>query len=267
MLAICSVFMLIFASWFYVIRFMSINADSFFHFITRITYLNMVLKLSIVIPVVNEAVHIERRLQDLQKLRYCCELLLVDGGSTDRTLEIAEPWVDKVISSPRGRARQMNQGAAQTDADVLVFLHADTQLPDQSVALITQTIANGYAWGRFDVAFDSAKPIFKLIALMMNWRSRLTGIATGDQAIFMTRQVFQQVGGFPEIALMEDVAISASLKNIGHPSCLSAKVVTSARRWQTQGIFRTIILMWRLRLAFFLGVEPDDLAIHYYGKS
>ena len=224
-------------------------------------------QLSIVIPVLNEAGHLAARLQALQPLRDRCQLLLVDGGSCDGSTIIAEPWVDKVIDNPRGRARQMNAGAAQANADILLFLHADTQLPDNAVESMIQVIADGYCWGRFDVAFDNPKPIFRLIAFMMNWRSRLTGIATGDQGIFVTRQAFDSVGAYPEVALMEDIAISARLKKLGKPCCLKAKVVTSARRWQQYGIFRTILLMWRLRLAYFFGADPNDLAARYYGRS
>jgi rSAM/selenodomain-associated transferase 2 len=223
-------------------------------------------RLSIVIPAINEAAQIANTLQALQPLRNDCELLLVDGGSDDGSPAIAAPLVDEVLHSPRGRARQMNCGAEQASADVLLFLHADTRLPDCAVNRILQAIDGGYRWGRFDVEFDSQQLIFKLIALMMNWRSRLTGITTGDQAMFISRQAFQAVGGFPEIGLMEDIAISASLKKLGKPCCLTDKVVTSARRWQRHGIFKTILLMWRLRLAYFFGADPNDLAARYYRR-
>lgn len=221
-------------------------------------------QLSIIIPVVNEAGQLAAKLQALQVLRNRCQLLLVDGGSDDGSAQIAEPLVDQVLPSPRGRARQMNCGAAGAQADVLLFLHADTRLPDNAVNLIIQAIDNGYHWGRFDVSFDNTQPIFRLIAFMMNRRSRLTGIATGDQALFMTRQAFQAVAGFPDIALMEDIAVSTRLKKLGRPCCIDAKVVTSARRWQQQGIFRTILLMWLLRLRYFFGADPNDLAARYY---
>jgi len=223
-------------------------------------------RLGIVIPVLNEAEQIAVKLQALQALRADCELLLVDGGSVDNSPTIAEPLIDKVVHSGCGRARQMNCGAAQTTAEVLLFLHADTRLPDGAVDRILQAIDAGYQWGRFDVGFDSHRAIFTLIALLMNWRSRLTGIATGDQAIFVTRLAFQAVGGFPNIALMEDIALSASLKKLGKPCCLTDKVVTSARRWLRHGIFKTILLMWRLRLAYFFGANPDDLAARYYRR-
>jgi len=224
-------------------------------------------QLSIIIPVVNEARHLATRLQALQALRNHCQLLLVDGGSDDDSAELAEPLVDQVLHSPRGRARQMNCGAAGAQADVLLFLHADTVLPDNAVTLIVRAVAEGYHWGRFDVSFDSPQPIFKLIAFMMNWRSRLTSIATGDQALFMTRSAFDAVGGFPEIALMEDIAVSASLKKLGRPCCLTDQVITSARRWQQHGIVKTILLMWWLRLCYFFGADPSELVNRYYGKS
>ncbi len=224
-------------------------------------------QISIVLPVLNEAEHLSHTLQALQALRGRCQLIVVDGGSDDESSAIAAPLVDKLILSSRGRARQMNAGAAQADAEVLLFLHADTRLPEQAVHWINQAIAQGYQWGRFDVAFDSPKPVFKLIAFMMNQRSRLTGMATGDQALFMTRAAFTAVGGFPEIALMEDIAISQQLKKLGKPACINDKVVTAARRWQQHGIGKTILLMWQLRLAYFLGADPDDLAERYYGRS
>ncbi len=224
-------------------------------------------RLSIVIPVINEAERLAGMLQSLQPLRPDCELLLVDGGSDDDSPAIAEPLTDKLLYCPRGRARQMNCGAAQARADILLFLHADTRLPVNAVKHILRAVADGYRWGRFDVEFDSPHLIFKLIALLMNWRSRLTGIATGDQAMFITIQAFQAVYGFPEIALMEDIAISARLKRLGKPCCLTDKAVTSARRWQQHGVLKTILLMWRLRLAYFFGADPDDLAARYYRRS
>lgn len=224
-------------------------------------------QISIVLPVLNEAQHLVSRLQALQGQRDRCQLLLVDGGSDDDSRRLAEPWVDKVILSPRGRALQMNAGAAQAEATVLLFLHVDTQLPANAVDLIHQAMAQGFEWGRFDVALDSPQPMFKLIALMMNLRSRLTGIATGDQGLFMTQRAFQAVGGFPAIALMEDIAISRKLKQLGKPACLRTKILTSARRWQQHGILKTILLMWRLRLAYFFGADPSDLSGRYYGNG
>ncbi|MBD9357313.1 TIGR04283 family arsenosugar biosynthesis glycosyltransferase [Methylomonas albis] len=226
----------------------------------------MTYQMSIVIPVLNEAGQLPAKLHALQGLRDRCQLLLVDGGSHDDSPEMAKPLVDKVILSSRGRATQMNAGALQADAEILLFLHADTRLPENGIDLISQAIAEGFHWGRFDVAFDTPNPIFKLIAFMMNQRSRLTGIATGDQALFMTLPAFAAVGGFPQIALMEDIAVSEKLKKLGKPCCLKAKVLTSARRWQQYGLFKTILLMWWLRLAYFFGADPEDLAMRYYRR-
>ena len=221
---------------------------------------------TIIIPVANEACQIVDKLQALQRLRDRCQLLLVDGGSEDGSAELADRLVDRVLAAPRGRARQMNYGAAQAQTEVLLFLHADTRLPDNAINRILQALADGYQWGRFDVGFDSPQPIFKLIAFMMNQRSRLTGIATGDQALFMTRSAFQAVGGFPDIALMEDIEISARLKKLGKPCCLPEKVITSARRWLQHGVLKTIVLMWWLRLSYFFGADPDGLAARYYRR-
>lgn len=194
------------------------------------------------------------------------QLLVVDGGSSDNNSKLSVSLVDHVLTSPRGRARQMNVGAERAQADILLFLHIDTHLPDHAFSLIQQAIADGYCWGRFDVSFDSTQSVFKLIAWMMNRRSRLTDIATGDQALFMNRTAFQAVGGFPDIALMEDIAISQCLKRLGKPCCLTAKVVTSARRWQRHGIVKTILLMWWLRMRYFFGSAPNILATRYYRK-
>jgi len=226
----------------------------------------MTAQLSIIIPVLNEAGQVAAKLNALQPLRDRCQLLLVDGGSDDGSAAIAEALVDQVLHSPRGRARQMNCGAAEAQADALLFLHVDTLLPDNAVNLILQALADGHVWGRFNVRFDSPLPIFKVIAFMMNHRSRLTGIATGDQALFMTREAFVAVGGFPDIALMEDITLSARLKKLGQPCCLKARVTTSARRWLQHGIVKTILFMWWLRLCYFFGADPNNLATRYYRR-
>jgi rSAM/selenodomain-associated transferase 2 len=220
--------------------------------------------LSIVIPVLNEAEGIEPALRALAPLRArSAEVIVVDGGSGDDTLARARPLATHAISGPRGRAAQMNAGAALARGDILLFLHADTRLPDDADRVITEALmmAPRRVWGRFDVQFTAGA--LPLVACMMNLRSRLSGIATGDQAIFVTRTAFEQAGGFPEIALMEDLALSARLKRMTRPICLRARVTTSPRRWQTHGIVRTVLLMWRLRLAYFFGVKPDALARAY----
>ncbi len=225
--------------------------------------------LSIVVPTLNEAPGIVSFLQPLQRLRERgVELILADGGSRDGTVAAASPLVDRVRSSPRGRALQMNAGAAHAGGDVLLFLHADARLPDDAERLILDGLREtGRRWGRFDVRLSGAAPMLRVVEWMMNRRSRLTGIATGDQGLFVERGLFDEVGGFPAIALMEDVALSATLRRHGRPLCLAQSVIASSRRWEKHGIWRTIALMWRLRLAYFLGAEPARLAEIYYGRS
>jgi rSAM/selenodomain-associated transferase 2 len=223
------------------------------------------LRLSIIIPALNEAAGIAATLEALAPFRTRgVEVMVVDGGSHDGTIARARPLADRVLSAPRGRAVQMNTGAAAASGDVLLFLHADTILPPDADGLVLYGLADSQrAWGRFDVVIDSRNPLLHLVAGFMNWRSQISGIATGDQAMFATREAFAAAGGFPDIALMEDVALSARLKRIGRPLCLAARARTSARRWTQHGIVRTILLMWRLRLAYWLGAEPAALARRY----
>jgi rSAM/selenodomain-associated transferase 2 len=221
--------------------------------------------LSIIVPVLNEEAGIATMLQSLSGLRARgTEVIVVDGGSRDRTVALAQPLCDRLIAAPRGRAVQMNAGAAVARGDVLLFLHADTVLPADADRLVLDGLAaSGRPWGRFDVRIEGRHPLFPLIAAMMNLRSRATGIATGDQAIFVDRSAFAAVGGFPDIALMEDIVLSRRLKRLGRPLCLRARALTSGRRWEKHGVVRTILTMWRLRLAFFLGAQPDKLAASY----
>ncbi|MEC4749681.1 TIGR04283 family arsenosugar biosynthesis glycosyltransferase [Methylomicrobium sp. Wu6] len=219
---------------------------------------------SIIIPVLNEAKSLPACLEALQGLRHQAEIMVVDGGSSDDTLTIATGLADRVVRTHRGRALQMNAGARQAKGDVFLFLHADTFLPDHALTLIQQQLMQGGQWGRFDICLCGRPVMLKVIAQLMNWRSRLTGIATGDQAIFVTRQAFFSVGGYPDIALMEDIALSKLLKNIGPPIYLSAKVSSAGRRWETFGVFRTILLMWSLRLGYFFGADPSELAKLYH---
>ena len=221
------------------------------------------MQLSIVIPVLNEAASIETmllRLADLRRER--AQLIVVDGGSEDDTATLAAAHADIVLQSARGRAVQMHAGALAADGDALLFLHADTVLPLDAGALIASALRN-HAWGRFDVALDGAHPVYRVIAAMMNLRSRLTSIATGDQAIFMRREAFEAIGGFPPLALMEDIAFCKRARRLARPACLRARVLTSARRWEKHGVWRTILLMWQLRLAYFLGADPEALALRY----
>jgi len=219
-------------------------------------------KLSIVIPALDEAAIIRRALEALLPLRMRGhEVIVVDGGSSDGTPEIARLLCDRVVAAPGGRAAQMNAGARLATGGALVFLHADTTLPLDALEEIVSSLKN-HSWGRFDVSIEGRHPFLKVIAWSMNLRSRLTGIATGDQAIFARREAFD---GFPEIALMEDVAFSKAMKRRGRPACLRARVRTSGRRWERRGVLRTVFLMWRLRLMYFFGAHPDELARLYRG--
>jgi rSAM/selenodomain-associated transferase 2 len=221
-------------------------------------------KLSIIMPVLDESADIETALAALAPFRQRgVEVVVVDGGSRDATPEFARPFADRVIAAPRGRSLQMNAGAAIAQGDVFLFLHADTRLPEDADRLLLDGLASsGRSWGRFGVRFDDGG-LLCVVAAMMNLRSRLTGIATGDQALFVTRAAFDKAGGFPPIALMEDVALSARLKRASKPLALRARVTTSARRWKAQGTLRTILLMWQLRLAYFFGSDPNGLAKTY----
>ncbi len=222
-------------------------------------------RLSIIIPALNEAAGIAATLEPLQLLRACGhEVIVVDGGSSDGTVELAAPLCDQVLTAERGRARQMNAGARAAGGEVLLFLHADTLLPSDADRLILEGLArSGRGWGRFDVRLSGRHSLLRLTAWLMSGRSRLTGIATGDQAIFVQRDRFEAVGGFPDIPLMEDLALSRALRRRGRPLCLRQRVTTSSRRWEERGIVRTILLMWRLRLAYYLGADPHELAQHY----
>lgn len=220
--------------------------------------------LSIVVPVLNEAPGLPAVLAGLAPLRARgAEVVVVDGGSSDGSLDLARALADVALSAPRGRARQMNAGAAVAQAPVLLFLHADTRLPEDADRLVHAALASGALWGRFDVCITSPRPLLRLVGGMMNVRSRLTGIATGDQAVFVHRRAFDAVGGFPAIALMEDIALSARLRALGRPACLREPVHTSARRWEQHGVWPTIWLMWRLRAAYFFGADPARLAQRY----
>jgi rSAM/selenodomain-associated transferase 2 len=221
------------------------------------------MKYSIIIPTLNEAPIITSTLTRLQTLRPVVEIIIADGGSTDNTVDLAAAYADQVISSAPGRALQMNAGASQANGDVLIFLHADTLLPEKALDLIKQSISSTSPWGRFDIRLSGRQFMFRVIAQMMNWRSRLTGIATGDQVIFVSKEAFYAAGQYPEINLMEDIALCKALNTISTPVCLNAKVTSSSRRWEQNGIFQTIVLMWVIRLLCFLGADPNVLAQLY----
>jgi rSAM/selenodomain-associated transferase 2 len=222
-------------------------------------------RLSIIIPCLNEGGIIRSLLESLQPLRrQGHQIILVDGGSQDGTCELAAPLVDLLAHSEPGRARQMNLGAAAADGEIFWFLHADSHLPADAAACVLQALAKPErCWGRFDVRLSGKSWLLHTVGELISLRSRLTGIATGDQGIFVRRHAFYAAGGFPDIPLMEDVAISRRLKRMARPCCLKERIVTSSRRWQQQGVVRTILLMWRLRLAFFLGADPAKLVRRY----
>jgi rSAM/selenodomain-associated transferase 2 len=222
-------------------------------------------RLSVVVPALNEAEGIVATLAPLQELRAAGhQVILADGGSRDATVDLARPLVDRVVTGARGRARQMNAGAAEAREAILLFLHADTLLPAGADRVVLEGLAeSGRIWGRFDVRLSGTHPLLRMVEWLINCRSRLSGIATGDQAIFVRREVLDLVGGFPDIPLMEDVALCRRLKRLGRPLCLVSQVVTSSRRWEERGIVRTITLMIALRTAFFLGVSPQRLARLY----
>lgn len=221
-------------------------------------------RISIIVPVLDEAPGIATSLDALAPLRSRGhELIAVDGGSHDGTLALCLARADSVIESPRGRARQMNAGAATARGELLLFLHADTVLPAMADVAIARAVDAGARWGRFDVRIEGRSPMFPLIAALMNLRSRWSGIATGDQAIFVERALFESLGGFADQPLMEDVELSRRLRAIAPPACLRERVQTSGRRWERHGVWRTIVLMWQLRWRYWRGASPEALARAY----
>lgn len=222
--------------------------------------------ISIIVPALNEERRVVTCLSAMQPLRQAGhEIILVDGGSIDRTAELSRCLVDRVVVEPPGRARQMNVGAGLARGDVLLFVHADTMLPPGADRLILDGLAaQERGWGRFNVRLSGGHRSFRMVEYMMNWRSSVTSIATGDQGIFVCRKWFEDVGGYPDIPLMEDIALSGALKRLGPPLCIARPVETSSRRWERHGPLRTILLMWGLRLAYFLGVSPSRLNRIYF---
>jgi rSAM/selenodomain-associated transferase 2 len=221
--------------------------------------------ISIIVPALNEAGTITAMLRQLQDCRSCGhEIILVDGGSTDSTVHRARPLVDRLYTAPTGRACQMQAGADMARGELFWFLHADTRIPGHACQAILAALASGKRqWGYFGVQFPERIRLLGLVSWLMNRRSRLTKIATGDQGIFVTRNLFEQVSGFQDIPLMEDIALSRCLKRYSRPACIDLKLITSPRRWCRHGILRTVLLMWSLRLAYFLGVSPVTLSKYY----
>ncbi|HEY2922923.1 MAG TPA: TIGR04283 family arsenosugar biosynthesis glycosyltransferase [Candidatus Binatia bacterium] len=221
------------------------------------------MNISVIIPVFNEERSIAVTLQSVVQ-RAPFEVFLVDGGSTDRTAEICQRFGVKLLASCRGRAQQMNYGARHASGDVLLFLHADTRLPDSAFRDIATALSDPrYLGGRFDVEIEGEHWMLKVIGAMINYRSRLTKVGTGDQAIFVRRSVFERIGGYPDIPLMEDIALCRTLRRMGEIACLKSRVVTSARRWEMDGVWRTIVKMWTLKLLYLAGVSPNRLKQYY----
>ena len=220
------------------------------------------MSLSIIIPVLNEAAQLPDLLDSLTTMH--AEVIVADGGSVDDTPAIAGAHGVRLLHAARGRARQMHAGAQAANGDILLFLHADTRLPPHADTLVKQALADRqHDWGRFDVHITGRPRMLRVVAALMNRRSRLSGIATGDQAIFVRRSAYQHVGGFPDQPLMEDIELSRQLKKLSPPACLRCKVRTSGRRWEERGVWRTIFLMWRLRWAYWRGAAPEQLAEIY----
>lgn len=223
-------------------------------------------ELSIIVPMRNEASRLPVLLEQLSALQKDpdVEVLLVDGGSTDASVQLAQTAGLEVLPSDPSRARQMNAGAAYSQGELLLFLHADSHLPNDLPELLLAPMARSKrCWGRFDVTIVGRSKLLPVIALFMNWRSRLTGIATGDQGIFIRRPVFERLGGFPEQPLMEDIEISRRLLKHSRPLCLGARLTTSGQRWDERGALRTIWLMWQLRWAYWRGASPTQLSERY----
>lgn len=222
-------------------------------------------RLSIIVPMLNEAAQLPELFAHLLPFqRTGCEIIFADGCSADGSAKLAEVAGFKVVKADRGRARQMNSGAEHANGDVLLFLHADTRLPKGALCHITQALVQGdHCWGRFDVCIHGKPFMLRIVGHMMNLRSRLTGIATGDQAMFVRRSVFEQLHGFPDQPLMEDVELCKRLKVLARPVCITHCVSTSGRRWEARGVWHTILLMWRLRFAYWWGTDASELARLY----
>lgn len=221
------------------------------------------MSVSVIIPVLNEASNLAEHLPKLNKQSNLCEIIIADGGSSDNSAQIADQHGASLYKTASGRARQMNEGAKQAGGNILLFLHADSELPPDALQQIQTLIDRGVTWGRFNVRLSGKQWLLRIVERLINWRSCITGIATGDQGIFLKRDLFESLGGYAEIPLMEDVELSKRLKKLARPHCIRTPIITSSRRWEHHGIVRTIILMWRMRFFYARGASPEKLAAQY----
>ena len=222
---------------------------------------------AIIMPVLNEAAILESRITDLRQLQTWAELCIVDGGSADSTVALARTITPHVLCCQPGRALQMNRGAEEAHAEYLLFLHGDTVLPADFEAFIAALGNARPFWGFFPVQLVPGGRVLTVVERCINWRSRLTAVATGDQAIFVRRELFERLSGYAAIPLMEDVELSKRLRQFAQPFRWGSAVQTSSRRWQQRGVVPTVLQMWDLRLRYFLGASPQHLHARYYGKT
>jgi rSAM/selenodomain-associated transferase 2 len=221
-------------------------------------------KLAVLVPMLNEGRAIAPTLRALRTGAPTAEIIVADGGSSDDSVAIARTLANSVIVARRGRARQMNDGVAAADGDVLAFVHADTLVPTDFASQIEAALDDPtVVGGRFDVRLDAAPPAYWMLSTLINWRSRVMRSATGDQAIFVRREVFERLGRYPDLEICEDIAFVRSLRRAGRLACIRARVITSARRWQSHGIIRTVFRMWIIKALFLLGISPAWLKRHY----
>ncbi|WP_269764225.1 TIGR04283 family arsenosugar biosynthesis glycosyltransferase [Ghiorsea bivora] len=217
------------------------------------------------IPVYNEEETLPHALREIQKLNLEAtdQLIFIDGGSNDHTKQLIQDAGFHCLVSQAGRAKQMNMGAQNTKSDIILFLHIDTSISSSNISNIKKTYNQGYLSGRFNIRLSSSGLSYQIISFFMNARSCLSKISTGDQAMFVRRDVFETVGGFPDLPLMEDIALSKKLRPLGHIACLKDTLVTSSRRWEKYGVINTVLLMWKLRFLYWIGISPEKLAKMY----
>lgn len=218
--------------------------------------------ISVVIPILNEARILEKTLDQLQSELGDHELIIVDGGSTDSSVRIAEKY-GKVVLSACGRAKQLNTGAAAATGDILIFLHADIWLEPGAFAAVATALASGYVGGGFRQKIDGKRVLYRLIEIAGNIRGRYLNVFYGDSGIFLARTDFEKIGGFPDVPILEEMEFSKRLRQLGKPTLLTPCIHISARRWEASGIVRTTLNNWLITALYFLGASPEKLARLY----